>query len=292
MEATKINALIALLDDPDENIFLDVKGSAGANGNHRYSLFRKCLGKVWLGCRLSRTHRRTDSSNSVRSPLRQALLVEGRWLYGSYRRLDLDFSLPSNPDLDEDAIREELEKIKQDIWIELNDGLTALEKVKVMNHILFDVHGFSGNTKNYHSPSNSFINTVLEGKKGNPISLSIIYMHLAQSLDLPIYGVNLPRHFILCYLDYSGMMKSFDHLDRDDMMFYINPFGKGSIFSNKEITQFVKELELEDLPMFYLPCNSQSIATRILNNLHHSYQQLGEQEKEEEMKRLLDLLAA
>ncbi|MDA9819694.1 transglutaminase-like domain-containing protein [Salibacteraceae bacterium] len=291
MEATKINALIALLDDPDENIFLDVKGQLEQMGTTAIPFLESAWEKSGLGVVFQ--GRIEELIHQIQF---EALYDKlSLWKEGGCMDLIEGWILISHylyPDLDEDAIREELEKIKQDIWIELNDGLTALEKVKVMNHILFDVHGFSGNTKNYHSPSNSFINTVLEGKKGNPISLSIIYMHLAQSLDLPIYGVNLPRHFILCYLDYSGMMKSFDHLDRDDMMFYINPFGKGSIFSNKEITQFVKELELEDLPMFYLPCNSQSIATRILNNLHHSYQQLGEQEKEEEMKRLLDLLAA
>jgi len=291
MEATKINALIALLDDPDENIFLDVKGQLEQMGTTAIPFLESAWEKSGLGVVFQ--GRIEELIHQIQF---EALYDKlSLWKEGGCMDLIEGWILISHylyPDLDEDAIREELEKIKQDIWIELNDGLTALEKVKVMNHISIDVHGFSGNTKNYHSPSNSFINTVLEGKKGNPISLSIIYMHLAQSLDLPIYGVNLPRHFILCYLDYSGMMKSFDHLDRDDMMFYINPFGKGSIFSNKEITQFVKELELEDLPMFYLPCNSQSIATRILNNLHHSYQQLGEQEKEEEMKRLLDLLAA
>ncbi len=291
MEATKINALIALLDDPDENIFMDVKGQLEKMGPSAIPFLESAWEKSGLGAIFQ--GRVEDLIHRIQfETLYDKLAL---WKEGGCMNLMEGWILISRylyPEIDEDSILAELEKIKQDVWIELNDGLTALEKVKVINHILFDVHGFSGNMKNYHSPSNSFANTVLEGKKGNPISLSIIYMHLAQSLDLPIYGVNLPRHFILCYLDYSGMAKSLTDLNRDDMMFYINPFGKGSIFSNKEITQFVKELELEDLPMFYLPCDNQSITTRVLNNLHHSYQQLGAQEKEQEMKRLLDLLVA
>lgn len=51
---------------------------------------------------------------------------------------------------------------------------------------------------------NSFINTVIESRKGNPLSLSLLYSVIAESLDLPIYGVNLPNHFVLAYLDENG----------------------------------------------------------------------------------------
>ena len=78
-----------------------------------------------------------------------------------------------------------------------------MEKVRVLNHIIFDVHGFSGNTANFHAPQNSYINNVLESKKGNPLSLSVLYAVIAQRLDVNIYGVNLPEHFILAYVEDS-----------------------------------------------------------------------------------------
>jgi regulator of sirC expression with transglutaminase-like and TPR domain len=61
-------------------------------------------------------------------------------------------------------------------------------------------------TQNYHAPQNSFINIALETKKANPLMLSILYMEVARSAEIPIYGINLPEHFILCYKDEQSMM--------------------------------------------------------------------------------------
>src|SRR3546814_17101059 len=71
----------------------------------------------------------------------------------------------------------------------MNYEMSTLEKVKLLNHVFFKVHGFSGNTVNHQDPQNSYLNLVLESKKGNQISLALIYSLVAQKLDIPIYGV-------------------------------------------------------------------------------------------------------
>jgi regulator of sirC expression with transglutaminase-like and TPR domain len=91
------------------------------------------------------------------------------------------------PDLNEEQILNTLEKIKKDAWLEMNPNLTALEQIKILNHIFFEVHGFSGNTQNYHAPQNSFINIALETKKGNPLMLAILYLEVARSAEIPVY---------------------------------------------------------------------------------------------------------
>lgn len=193
------------------------------------------------------------------------------------------------PDFDQEAALKTLEQIQQDIWLELNTNLTAFEQVKVINHILFEVYGFSGNTKNYHSPQNSFLSVVLETKKGNPLSLSLIYSIIAQNLDLPIYGVNLPRHFILAYLDRFSLYKT-DDIYTSEVLFYINPFSRGSVFSRKEIDHFLEQLKLEKKPQFYQPCANTEIIVRALNNLEYSYSKLGEMEKAGEVKLMQSVL--
>ena len=80
------------------------------------------------------------------------------------------------PELQGEVIQKMLDKLRKDAWLEMNDGLTALEQVKVLNKIFFDIHGFTGNTQNYHAPQNSFINIALETHKGNPLMLSILYL--------------------------------------------------------------------------------------------------------------------
>ena len=175
--------------------------------------------------------------------------------------------------------------------MELNDELTALEKVKVINHILFDVHGFRGNKKNYHAAQNNYISTVLESQKGNPLSLSILYIVLAQRLDIPIYGVNLPNHFVMAYVDEYNILKLIENKmsgkdNQDKVLFYINAFSQGTIVHRNELTNYLQELELKDEEKYYQPCDNKSMVVRLLNNLIMSYDRLGYPEKVEEIKRL------
>jgi regulator of sirC expression with transglutaminase-like and TPR domain len=191
------------------------------------------------------------------------------------------------PDLDEVKIKEQLAEIHRDAWIEMNDHLTAMEKVRILNHIFFDVNGFSGNTSNYHAPQNSFINCVLESKKGNPLLLSIIYAELAKDLDMPVFGVNLPEHFILAYVneDRGEPLPGETELK---VLFYINAFSKGSIFPRSEIDKFLKQLKIKPHPHYYEPCTNQEIIKRMIRNLIFAYNKLGHDDKVHELESLLE----
>ena len=105
------------------------------------------------------------------------------------------------PDLDEQKMINQIEAIKRDIWLQMIYEASPAEQVKLINHVFYNIHGFSGNTTNHQDPQNSYLSQVLETKKGNQISLAIIYSIIAQKLDIPVYGVNLPQHFILAYVD-------------------------------------------------------------------------------------------
>lgn len=283
MDKTQISALISLLDDPDEQVYNQIKDKLLSLGTDAIPM----LESAW--------------ENSFDSILQQR--IEGiihRIQFDNMRRSLREWSLPEQqdlltgallvaryqyPDLDEAHIRRHIEQIKQDIWLELNNNLTALEKVRVINHILFDVHGFSANTTNYHAPQNSYINNVLESKKGNPVSLSIIYAVIAQDLRIPIYGVNLPEHFILSYVDNSpGFSLDSDNTDR--VLFYINPFSRGAPVNKKEIEAFLRQQRLEPKAEFFTPCSNLMIIRRLLNNLIFSYEKLGYPSKVDELRQL------
>ena len=138
----------------------------------------------------------------------------------------------------------------------------------------------------YHSPKNSFLSEVLETKKGNPLSLSLIYSIISQNLDLPIYGVNLPHHFILAYLDRFSLYKTND-IFKTDVLFYVNPFSKGTVFSKKEIEYFLEQLKLEPQDDFFKPATNVSIIRRALSNLENSYTKLGNDDRVKEIKHLI-----
>lgn len=274
----ELKALIRLLDDPDQTIYADVSQRLVSIGPPAIPLleseFFDTLPDVLTQERIQDIIHRIEF-DLCRGSIADWVscgaedLLEGSLIMARYQY----------PDLDEAQIRTTLNRIRKDIWLELNERLTALEKVRVMNHLLFDVHGFSGNSKDFHSPQNSFINVVTESKKGNPLSLSIIYLHIAQQLGLPIVGFNLPELFILGYKD---------ELDPDPraMLFYINPFGRGAIFGLQELEAFIRRTGTEPTPELRTPCNHADIIGRMSNNLLNSYLKFGANEKADEIREL------
>lgn len=281
--STEISALIKLLDDPDKEVYEHVEQRLLEYGNavidFLESTWEKSLDTLVqerienLIHRIQFTNVKEDLNLWYQSgafDLLQGALVINRYQY---------------PDLDEQKIIVQIEEIKREIWLGLQYEMSSIEKIKFMNHIFYSIYGFSGNTKNHHDPQNSYINQVLESKKGNQISLAIIYSTIAQKLDIPVYGVNLPQHFILGYIDES---KKEDH--EFGVLFYINAFNKGAIFGKHDVDQFLRQLNLEPQPGFYAPCSNIEIIRRVIRNLISAYENLGSAEKVRELKELQEIL--
>jgi len=282
---TDITSLIQLLDDPDELVYSHVKTQILLIGevvipNLEEAWESNLFGVLFQNRIEELIH--DIQFDAVAKSLKQwaeaegASLLDGVMIINRYQY----------PDFDQEKLLKTLEQIQQDIWLELNTNLTAFEQVKVINHILFQIYGFSGNTMDYHSPKNSFLSEVLESKKGNPLSLSLIYSIISQNLDLPIYGVNLPHHFILAYLDRFSLYKTND-IFKTDVLFYVNPFSKGTVFSKKEIEYFLEQLKLEPQEEFFKPATNISIIRRALSNLENSYTKLGNEDRVKEIKHLI-----
>lgn len=285
MSLKEVIALITLLDDPDEVIYSQVKERFVILGPPAIPH----LETAWENSFDAIMQKRIEIIiHTIQFEILQKALK--KWAIEEQEDLlkgILILSRYQYPDLNETKIRKDLDQIKQDVWLELNDDLTAIEKVKVLNHILFEVHQFSGNITNYHAPQNSFINNVLESKKGNPLMLSVLYMLICKELNIPIYGINLPQHFVLAYLnDNANLIDVNNKTLSNNILFYINPFSKGLIFNQKDIDQFLKQLNLEPEAKYYIPCSNIEIVKRSLNNLIFSYEKLGYLEKVDELKGL------
>jgi|TARA_R110000737_G_scaffold164321_1_gene191793 regulator of sirC expression with transglutaminase-like and TPR domain len=194
------------------------------------------------------------------------------------------------PGLDEAKLYSDIEKITQDVWLEINQKNTALEKVRILNKIFFGTHKFKGNSKNFLSPLNSYINTVLETRRGNPLSLCLLYSVVAIKMGMPIYGVNLPNHFILAYMDEFNVRHEMGNNNTHGVLFYINPFSKGSLFDENEIKDFLKSLNLEELREYFEPCSNTQIIKRMLTNLIAAFQEVGNATKVQELEILRNIL--
>jgi regulator of sirC expression with transglutaminase-like and TPR domain len=115
-----------------------------------------------------------------------------------------------------------------------------------------------------------------------------LYSIIAQGLNIPIYGVNLPEHFILAYRDEFTIQ---NEGEEESILFYINPFSKGAVFSRREIDTFLKQLKLDQNRIFYESCSNVDIVCRQLRNLIVSYEKLGYPNKVDDLKKLLSILS-
>ena len=288
MEIKKIRALIDLLDDPDSKIFETVKNQLLRQGA---SVIPE-LEKSWesslndnLQNKIENIIQQIQFQDTAKELQKWAENGKENILPGAYLLAKYQY-----PDLEYNKILKQIDLIKQDVWLELNENLTALEKIKILNHIFYDIYGFSGNTANFYAPQNSYINIVLETKKGNAISLAIIYMYIAQNLGLPIYGINLPKNFITAYIDKPFFNKALENDSKQNVLFYINPFNKGAVFGKKEIDFFIKQKKIEPLKQYYYPCTNKVIINRLITDLIVSYNKLGYPNKINDLKLLQNII--
>lgn len=287
MESADLNSLIALLDDPDSEIYKAVSEKIVTQGIGVVPQLEKAWElshNEFVQDRLEnliQTIQFNSTSESISLWINSETqnLLEGAYLIARFQYPELTLS----------SIEKEIEKFRRDAWLEINDNLTALEKVKILNHIIFDIHNFGPNVSNFFSPNNQYINLLLETKKGGPILLSIFYAAIAQKLGLPIHCVNLPKNFVLAYKDrFHPFTESVD--EKDSILFYINPFNRGSVFGRKEIEVFLQQQKIQSKPEYYLPCSNRVAIAQLMFNLVYAYEKQSNFKKAEDLKKLLKLI--
>jgi regulator of sirC expression with transglutaminase-like and TPR domain len=288
MDKNTVEALIQLLDDSDEKIVEHVSEKLISYGTDIVNL----LENAWEEFSLS-----PIILSKIEKIIHEIQFIEIKnsinlWINSNDKSL-LDawiiISKWNYPGLKSDVIQEKISIFQKEIWLEINELQTSYEKVKIINKLFYQQFHFQGDNKNYHSPLNSYINTVLETRKGNPLSLSMLYSILAQNLNIPIYGVNLPSHFVLAYMDENNINTLIGNKSNTGVLFYINAFTNGVILYEEDINKFLSQLKIPIEKSYLEPCSNTTIVKRILTNLIASYQQMGKSEKVNELIEIKEL---
>ena len=282
----ELEALMHLLDEPNEDVFQAIHDRIYAHGMEAVPV----LEHTWENSFDPMIqHRIEELIHQIQfNDLKQELQKWAQFGHHDLMQGALLVAKFQYPDLDEDTIIKKVGLISQDVWLELNQNLTGLEKIKVINHILFDIHKLTGNLTNMNAAENFYINNLLDSKKGSPLILGLIYISIAQGLKIPIYGVDLPRHFVLAYTDEILVSPGDD--PEGDVLFYINPFNKGAVFTRNEIDLFIKQLKLERKDSYFSPCDNKTIIRRMINELISIYDQTGNPVKRDEITELLGMV--
>lgn len=274
MNDSALKALISLLDDDDQEVVEHVEQQIRQLGGQMIPL----LETEWEGSFNPALQKRIEEIihdlqyESVLDRMRDwknggAMdLLEGMWIIATYQY----------PDLSLDKLRQDIEQLFYDVWIDFQPNMHPDEQVKAMNSAFFSKLKFAPNTKHFHSPANSMINQVLETRRGNPPTLCVLYMLIARRLNLPIYGVNLPNLFVLTYKNTNGVQ------------FYINVFNRGLVFTTKDIDQYIDQLNINRNDSFYQPCTNVDIIRRVLRNLMLAFEKNGDTDRVREVEQILN----
>jgi regulator of sirC expression with transglutaminase-like and TPR domain len=288
MSQSDIHALIQLLDDPDEVVFNTVREAITEKGEavlHTLEdhfiigsgdqLALQRLSEIIANIQYKTTYTAIKDWQVGEQDLLEGLLILNKY----YQR-----------NVASEEITYLFSRLRQDIWLELNERLTALETVNVVNHILFKLCGYNSVSGEIQNAPHSLFD-VLNTKTGTSLSIGTLYLLLARSLDLPIYGVNLPGHFLLCYVEQMPeWLLPEGETDTEEILFYINPAAGGSILDREEIEQFITSQHLPIDARFFEPCSNADVVTRNINALSHHYIAQNNADKVRELQVLLSVL--
>jgi hypothetical protein len=285
MNELRLDSLIALLDDPDDAVFnlvleeiIKEDISIVDRLEHIWETSFEKLVQKRIEFIIQQIQLK-DTKVKIRNwaNLKKLDLFEGIFLISRYQY----------PELKLKSIQVQLEKIRKDIWLEFRNSLTSLEKITVLNHIFFDHYKFKIDNENTESPHNCYINRVLDTRKGNAISIAILYTLIARSLNLPIHYIDFDDNPLVGYFD-KDIAQLINGENSNHILFYVNPSNKGAIIGPKEIDYIQTPVDRHKLRSE--PCPDRIIIKRLIEKLTSSYQQSGSFEKVNYLKEIAEIL--
>ena len=261
METNKeIDALLHLIDDPDEEVFYAVSEKIVDYGKPIIPQ----LEHLWETTPDENTQERIEL---LIHRLHYRDLAEDfrQWSLAGHHELTIGALLVCKfqyPDLSTTSILQEIEKVRRNIWLELNNYLTPLEQINIVTSILYSYYGLKGNETNYKEPNEFLLNKTLEAKRGNQVSNGILYLLLCELLDIPVRAVNIPKQFIVAYFKpgYSAENLA-DPFQKAE--FFIDPT-TGQIFSHQDVESYFHRISVPPAASFFRPQSNKDVIRQLL----------------------------
>ncbi len=268
---TEFDALIQLLDDPSETVKQAVQARFNELGSDALPHLRRAQ---TIAAEPLRSHIVETAHHLQVAYIEQAWtalmkqpepdLERGIFLLALYRNPELDIAYYRGR-LDEFAaqVRPRIEKAR------------GYERAEVLAHFMCERLGFIGNHEEYYDPANSYINEVINRRTGIPISLSVVYMLLAERLNLPIFGVNMPAHFVVKYHDAGDEI-------------YLDIFNGGVPFTREAGVRSLIKVGITPQPQYFRAATPKEILLRMVRNLVIIARDTGSEQTHADLRRLLD----
>lgn len=286
LENKEISALFHLIDDPDDEVFITVTDRIISHGR----AIIPNLENLWENSPDENVQGRIEL---IIHKLHFRDLVEEftEWKNGTCELLhgSLLVAKYCNPELIATSALQEIEKIRRNIWLELNSYLTPLEQVNVISGILYSYYKLKGNEVSYDIKEDFLINKLIENKKGNSITNGILYLILCELLDIPAKAINIPKQFILGYFDIDYQFPNPAKIQSEKINFYIDPLN-GQVYSHKDVESYFKRISVPSVPSYFKPLNDKRIIQHLLEEFSKCFADPAQMYKKNELLFLARLL--
>lgn len=275
---SEIESLIYLLEDPDPEVQMGVKRRFRELGEQAVPLLDQFRSES-----IHDSERNTINEiiyNITIGSLMEEfslLLENGVQNSVTLEKAVLMLSRFGNPTIRVEDYERKLDQMARQIGTDIAYTPSIQEKMQILLQFVFRELRFRGDSKDYHSPENAFIDRVIDRRKGLPIMLSLVVIFIARRLNLPFYGVNMPIHFMLMYQTHNQQI-------------LIDPFDGGTIVTYDQCYYFLKKNGIEPRPEHLQKADEAEILARCIRNLIHSYGKSNQNRRVRDLRELLQVI--
>jgi regulator of sirC expression with transglutaminase-like and TPR domain len=276
MSNNEIAALVALLDDENPEVAGAARGRLVALGEGALAALESAvaadeprLRHVARAARGAILRGRADRAFA-------ALLREGPL---DVETAAIELSRTERPELDPAAVRARLDALGERVRRAAAEASDPAGRAAALGRVLAEEEGFQGNPENYYHPHNSYLDWVLDLKKGIPLSLSLVYTFVGRRAGLDVFGVAFPRHFTAAYRE-SGYLV------------YVDAFHGGRLLDRRQAETLLLPQKVSVNEAWFAPAAPLDVVRRMLANLAYAYRDRNDQVRAERIGRFLQALEA
>ncbi len=193
------------------------------------------------------------------------------------------------PELQPQSMLAQIDAMRRNIWLELNNYLTPLEKVNVLNSILFNYYKLQGHELSARDPQHFFINKAIESRQGNGYTFGILYLTLCEMLDVPIFAVDIPRQLVFAYIDSVNPFLDPEHDSVPKLTFFVDPMN-GGVYTRREVEAYLHKIGVRSDPALYAPLDARRIMFKMMEELALCYRYAREEDKAREVEQLMRII--
>jgi regulator of sirC expression with transglutaminase-like and TPR domain len=286
-ENKEIQALLSLIEDPDQIVYESVSNKIISFGKdiipnleHYWETTANSTLQEKIELIIHQLHFEDVKAEFIKWNSDTKDLLAGTLLISKY----------IYPSFDTTLVFKEIEKLRRNVWLEMNVYLTPMEQINVLGSIVYSYYKQQGIEVSYENIDGFLLNKTLETHTGNAYGNGSLLLILCHLLDIPLYAINIPNQFILGYFDqHYDILNPKGHAS-EKIKFYVDPVN-GQMYSHKDVENYFKKISVPPVSSFFRPLDNKSIVISLLSELIKCFDTGTQQYKINELRSIIDLIS-